>query len=145
MENRIQNDLTAAIKEQNEVRVATLRSIKAAIEYLKTAPNAPETFTDAEILQIISKLVKQRKDSIKMFNDAGRTDLVDKETAEMNILMEYLPQQMTEEEIRSKINDLKLLGNYNVGMVMKHFKEYFSGQYDSKTVSLIAKEIIDKS
>ena len=144
MENRIQTDLVAAMKAKDTVRLATLRSIKTAITVAKTAPNSPEKLTDADIQQIIQKLVKQRKDSAEQYVTAGRQELADNELAEMKVMEEYLPKQLTEEEIKNIIMGLMVRSDvcFNMGLVMKYFKEHYSGQYDGKIVSTIAKEML---
>ena len=143
MENRIQKDLVAAMKAKDTVRLASLRAIKTAITVAKTAPNAPETFTAPDIQNIIKKLVKQRKDSAEQYVSAGRQDLADNEIAEMKVMEEYLPQQLTEKDIRTVISYLidNSETNPNMGAVMKYFKEKYNGQYDGKMVSTIAKEM----
>ena len=144
MENRIQKDLVAAMKAKDTVKLATLRAIKTAITVAKTAPNAPETLTDADIINIIQKLVKQRKDSAEQYNDAGRPELAENELAEMKVMEKYLPKQMTESQIRLKIMELHDMGYSNMGVIMKYFKECYSGKYDGKVVSTTAKEILEK-
>lgn len=144
MENRIQTDLVAAMKAKDVVRLATLRGIKSAIMVAKTAPNAPETLTDADIQQIIQKLVKQRKDSAEQYIAAGRQELADNELAEMRVMEEYLPKQLSKEEIKDIIMGLMVRSDvcFNMGLIMKYFKEHYSGQYDGKMVSTIAKEML---
>jgi uncharacterized protein YqeY len=141
MENRIQKDLVAAMKAKDAVRLASLRGIKTAITVAKTAPNAPETLTDADIQNIIQKLVKQRKDSAEQYIAAGRQELADNEIAEMNVMEEYLPKQLSEQEIRDVIMGRMVQSDVpcNMGIVMKYFKENYSGQYDGKMVSAVAK------
>lgn len=145
MENIIQKDLVAAMKAKDTVRLASLRAIKTAITVAKTAPNAPETFTAADIQNIIKKLVKQRKDSAEQYVAAGRQDLADNEIAEMKVMEDYLPQQLTEKDIRDVIS--YLIDNSetkpNMGVIMKYFKEKYNGQYDGKMVSTIAKEMLE--
>lgn len=144
MENRIQKDLVTAMKAKDTVRLASLRAIKTAITVTKTAPNAPESLTDADIQQIIQKLVKQRKDSAEQYIAAGRQELADNELAEMKVMEEYLPKQLSEENIRDIISILMTSSASlcNMGIVMKHFKENYSGQYDGKAVSTIAKQML---
>ena len=144
MEKRIQNDLVSAMKTKDSVRLASVRAIKTAITMAKTSPGAPQELTDGDIQKIIQKLVKQRKDSADQYSAAGRPELADNELAEMAIMEEYLPKQMTEEEIRKVIMGLMVRSDvqYNMGLVMKYFKENYSGQYDGKMVSIIAKEIL---
>ena len=144
MENRIQNDLVAAMKAKDSVRLASVRAIKTAIKEKKTAPGAPSELTDGDIQKIIQKLVKQRKDSAEQYIAAGRQELADNELAEMSVMEDYLPKQLSEQDIRNIITNLKANSNTscNMGIIMKYFKENYSGQYDGKTVSIIAKELL---
>lgn len=144
MEKRIQTDLVSAMKAKDSVRLASLRAIKTAITVAKTAPGASSELTDGDIQNIIQKLVKQRKDSAEQFTAAGRQELADNELAEMNIMEEYLPKQLSEDEIRDIILSRIVQSNVpcNMGVVMKYFKENYSGQYDGKVVSSITKEML---
>lgn len=141
MEKRIQNDLVAAMKAKDSVKLASVRAIKTAITVAKTAPGAPSELTDGDIQKIIQKLVKQRKDSAEQYIAAGRQELADNEIAEMNIMEEYLPKQLSEEEIKDIVMRLMVQSDIpcNMGVVMKYFKENYSGQYDGKIVSTVAK------
>lgn len=144
MENRIQSDLVAAMKAKDSIRLASVRAIKTAITVAKTAPGAPSELTDGDIQKIIQKLVKQRKDSAEQYIAAGRQELADNELAEMSVMEGYLPKQLSEQDIRNVIANLKASSNTscNMGIIMKYFKENYSGQYDGKTVSIIAKELL---
>ena len=141
MEKRIQSDLVAAMKAKDSVRLASVRAIKTAITVAKTAPGAPSELTDGDIQKIIQKLVKQRKDSAEQYIAAGRQELADNEIAEMNVMEEYLPKQLSEQEIKDIVLSLVVKSDVpcNMGIVMKHFKENYSGQYDGKMVSTVAK------
>lgn len=94
-------DLTAAMKAKNAARLSTLRMVKAAI--MNKGVEKKRDLEDAEILQVIAALVKQRKDAIEQFQQAGRTDLVDKETAEIAILQEYLPAGASQADIDAAV------------------------------------------
>ena len=144
MEKRIQSDLVAAMKAKDSVRLASVRAIKTAITVAKTAPGAPSELTDGDIQKIIQKLVKQRKDSAEQYIAAGRQELADNEIAEMNVMEEYLPKQLSEQDIRDIIMGRMVQSDVpcNMGIVMKYFKENYSGQYDGKMVSIIAKEML---
>jgi uncharacterized protein YqeY len=141
MEKRIQSDLVAAMKAKDGVRLASVRAIKTAITVAKTAPGAPSELTDGDIQKIIQKLVKQRKDSAEQYVAAGRQELADNEIAEMNVMEEYLPKQLSEQEIKDIVMRLVVQSDIpcNMGVVMKYFKENYSGQYDGKIVSTVAK------
>lgn len=145
MENKIQKDLLNAMKAKDTVRVDTLRLIKAAIQNEKTNGSYHE-LTDADVIKLIQKLSKQHQESIEMYESAGRTDLVEKETAEKVILDEYLPKMMSNEELKSAIDEIVKEVNASnmkdMGKVMKELSNKYSGQYDGKTASMIIKEIL---
>lgn len=102
MENRIQKELMAAMKAKNEVRANTLRSIKAAMLNEKSN-GAHHELTDEDIVKIINKLIKLRKDSEDIYRAAGRNDLADKENAERIILEEFVPKKLTDEETKNAV------------------------------------------
>ena len=145
MEKRLQADLVSAMKNKDSVRLASVRAIKTAITVAKTAPGAPSEITDGDIQKIIQKLVKQRKDSAEQYIAAGRQELADNEIAEMNVMEEYLPKQLSEQDIRDIIFGRIVQSDFptcNIGIVMKYFKDNYSGQYYGKMVSTIAKEML---
>lgn len=146
MENRIQKDLVVAMKAKDTVRLASLRSIKTAITMAKTSPNAPETLTDSDIQKIIQKLVKQRKDSAEQYIAAGRQELADNELAEMEVMNEYLPKQLTEDEIEAEvkkvIEETGASSMKEMGKVMGIANKKLSGQADGKIISAIVKRLL---
>ena len=102
LNEKIATDLTAAMKAKDAPRLAALRMLKAAIMN-KGMVEKGRDLEDAEVLQVVASLVKQRRDSIEQFTKAGRTDLVDKETAEIAILEHYLPPAVSPEEIEAAV------------------------------------------
>lgn len=102
MEKKIQNDLMAAMKAKDELRANTLRSIKAAILNEKSN-GVHHELTDNDIIKIINKLIKLRKDSEEIFVAAGRQELADKEAQERAILEEYVPKKLTEDETKTAV------------------------------------------
>jgi hypothetical protein len=101
MNDQVGADLTAAMKARDASRLSALRMLKAAV--MNKGVEKGRDLDDAEVLQVIASLVKQRRDSIEQFTKAGRTDLVEKETAELNILQAYLPAGATPEEINAAV------------------------------------------
>ena len=97
----VNTDITAAMKARDASRLSALRMLKAAV--MNKGVEKGRDLDDAEVLQVIASLVKQRRDSIEQFSKAGRTDLVEKETAELNILQAYLPAGATPEEINAAV------------------------------------------
>ena len=143
MEARIQKDLIEAMKEKNTLRIAALREIKTAIMKYKTSADYKGTCTDADIIGIIQKLVKQHTESYNIYKDAGRTDLASEEFGQMEYLEEYLPKMMSnvqlEKVIDEVIRDLQLSTMKDMGKVMGHLKETFPNQYDAKYASTYVK------
>ena len=142
LEQRIQTDLMSAMKEKNETRVAALRSIKTAIQNEKTSGKFHE-LTDADVIGIIQKLSKQRKEAADIYADAGRNELAEKELAEKVFIDEYLPKMMSNDELAEKVSEIVAeLGADSIkqmGLVMKSLKEKYSGQYDPGAASAIVK------
>ena len=143
METKIQKDLVTAMKEKNTLRIAALREIKTAIMKYKTSADYKGTCTDADIIGIIQKLVKQHTESYNIYKDAGRTDLASEEFGQMEYLEEYLPQMMSNEQLEKVINevirDLGLSTMKDMGKVMGHLKQTFPNQYDAKHASAYIK------
>jgi uncharacterized protein YqeY len=102
LNEKIAADLTAAMKAKDAARLSALRMLKAAVTN-KGMVEKGRDLEDAEVLQVVASLVKQRRDSIEQFTKAGRTDLVDKETAEIAILEHYLPPAVSPEEIEAAV------------------------------------------
>ena len=101
MNDQVGADIAAAMKARDASRLSALRMLKAAV--MNKSVEKGRDLDDAEVLQVIASLVKQRRDSIEQFGKAGRTDLVDKETAELNVLQAYLPAGATPEEINAAV------------------------------------------
>ena len=101
MNDQVGADIAAAMKARDTSRLSALRMLKAAV--MNKGVEKGRDLDDAEVLQVVASLVKQRRDSIEQFGKAGRTDLVEKETAELNILQAYLPAGATPEEINAAV------------------------------------------
>ena len=132
LEEKIQKDLVVAMKNRQENTVSALRSIKTAIMETKTAPNGKKDLDDTDIVKIIQKLVKQRKESMDIYSQAGRHELADKEQQEMFALMNYLPKMLTEDELHTAIDgfiaELGASTMRDMGAVMKAL----AGKYPKK-------------
>lgn len=101
MNDQVGADIAAAMKARDASRLSALRMLKAAV--MNKSVEKGRDLDDAEVLQVVASLVKQRRDSIEQFTNAGRTDLVDKETAELTVLQAYLPAAATPEEIDAAV------------------------------------------
>lgn len=146
MEKRIQTDLVAAMKEKNVIKLASIRAIKTAITVAKTAPGAGE-ITDQDIIKIIQKLVKQRKESAQQYNDAGRFDLAANELAEAEIMEVYLPKQLSEIELEVElakiIVEVGATKPQDMGKVMGVATKRLAGLADGKAISTMVKKLLN--
>lgn len=147
MEKRIQADMIAAMKAKENIKVASLRAIKAAITLAKTAEGATGEVTDADITKIIQKLVKQRKESAQQYNDAGRFDLAANELAEADIMGVYLPRQLSEIELEVElakiIVEVGATKPQDMGKVMGVATKRLAGLADGKAISTIVKKLLN--
>lgn len=140
MKNRLNNDLKSAMKAKDTLQMNVIRLVKKYIQELETSVGHNGEATDAEIMKIISKLVKQGRDSAEQYKNAGRIDLYDEEIAQVNVLENYLPKQMTDEEIGVEIDKVMLeTGSTNMGVLMKELNSRLAGRADGKTISRILK------
>ena len=143
LEIKIQSDLVQAIKHRQDNAISALRFVKTAIMEVKTAPNGKKDLDDSDIVKIIQKLVKQRKESMDIYSQAGRDELADKEQQEMFALMNYLPKMLSESEVEEivakTIADLGATSMKDMGKVMGFINKTYAGQVDGSMVSRIVK------
>lgn len=141
MRAKISNDIKTAMKAGEKDKVGVLRLINAAIQTAEIEAKA--TIDDAAVLQVMTKMVKQRRDSIQQFTDGGRADLADKEKAEIAIIEQYLPKQMDEAAvaaaIKAAIAESGAAGPKDMGKVMGVLKVKFAGQMDFQKASAAVK------
>ncbi len=141
---RLQEDLKNSMKAKDGTRVSVLRFLLAAVKNREIANKGP--LEDEQVLQEITSSAKRRRESIDAFREAGRQDLVEKEEAELAILNDYLPERMSEEDLRSLIQEVitatgaSSMGD--LGAVMKQVMPRISGQADGKLVNQIVREIL---
>ena len=146
MEKRIQADMVSAMKAKETVRLASLRAIKAAIMLAKTAEGATGEITDQEIVKIIQKLVKQRKESAQQYTDAGRPELAENELAEAAAMEVYLPKQLTEAELETAlaeiIAEVGASKPQDMGKVMGVATKKLAGLADGRAISATVKKLL---
>ena len=148
MRDTIAQALRDAQKSQDRVRVATLRLVTAAIQDRDIANRGAgkERVSDDEILQILTKMVKQREESAKAFADGGRPELAAAERAEIEIVKEFLPRQIGEDELRricaDVIAEMGASSLRDMGAVMAVLKERYPGRIDFSRASTIVKELL---
>ncbi|MFC1548512.1 GatB/YqeY domain-containing protein [Candidatus Omnitrophota bacterium] len=142
-ENELMNDLKQALKSGDKVKVSVLRMLITEIKNKKIADRVEE-LDDSKILPLMQKMARQHKESIEIFNEGGRQDLVDKETTELKILEEYLPEQMSQEELErivsESIEKTGAASPKDMGKVMGEVLGRVAGRADGGTVSKIVKE-----
>lgn len=154
MRDRINQDIKDAMKSGEKARLSTLRLINAAIKDRDIAARVDEKgqstgkdrVGDDEILALLQKLIKQRRDSIESYQKGGRQDLADKEQAEIEVIEAYLPQQMSEQEINAAvatvIKDLGAESLKDMGRTMAALKERYTGQMDFSKASAQVKAML---
>ncbi len=146
LEKQIQTDMVAAMKAKESVRLAALRGVKAAILLAKTAEGGNGEVTDGDIVKIIQKLVKQRKESAEQYTAAGRPELAENELAEASAMEVYLPKQLSEEEVKAEL--VKIIAEVgaskpsDMGKVMGVATKRLAGLADGKMISTIVKSLL---
>jgi uncharacterized protein YqeY len=140
MKNKLNDDLKSAMKNKETLRLNTIRLVKKYIQELETSVGHSGDATDAEILKIINKLVKQGKDAAEQYKSAGRTDIYNDEMQQVAVLETYLPKQLTDDEIAIEIDKvMSETGSTNMGVLMKELNTRLAGRADGKTISRILK------
>jgi len=143
---QISEDIKAAMKARDKVRLETLRNIKKVFLEAKTAPGANDTLEDADALKIIAKLAKQGKESAATFTQQNRQDLADAELAQVKVIEEYLPKQLSEAEIEAAVKEIIAAvgaqGMKDMGRVMGVASKQMAGKADGRVISSIVKKLL---
>ena len=147
LEQQIQNDLKGAMISKDKVALAAIRGIKAAILLAKTAEGGQkETLEDAELIKIIQKLVKQRKESAAIYTQQNRPELAENELAEVAVMEKYLPKALSEEEVEAVVKqiiaDTGASSMADMGKVMGAATKQLAGQADGRIISSIVKRLL---
>ncbi|MEW5880873.1 MAG: GatB/YqeY domain-containing protein [Pseudomonadota bacterium] len=141
LKDRINEDMKAALRAKDAARLSAIRLLLAAIKQKEVDERI--VADDAAVTSIVEKLIKQRRDSIEQFAKAGRTDLVEKEKAELDLLMGYLPQQLSESELAAMVDaaiaESGAAGPQAMGKVMALLKPRVAGRADMGKVSALVK------
>ncbi|MDN4574734.1 glutamyl-tRNA amidotransferase [Pandoraea cepalis] len=137
LKERITEDMKTAMRAKAAERLGTIRLLLAAIKQKEVDERI--TLDDTAIVAVVDKLIKQRKDSISQFQAAGRTDLADKEAAELDVLMVYMPQQLSADEVeqavKAAVAQTGAAGPQDMGKVMGVLKGQLAGRADMTAVS----------
>ena len=147
LEQQIQNDLKAAMLAKDKVALASIRGIKAAILLAKTAEGGQkDTIEDAELVKIIQKLVKQRKESAAIYTEQNRPELAENELAEAAVMEKYLPKALSEEEVEAAVKEIiaqvGASSMADMGKVMGAATKQLAGQADGRVISGIVKKLL---
>ncbi len=140
----LSNSMKIAMREKNKLRLGTIRLIRADIKRVEI--DKRRTLDDSEILLVLDKMLRQRRDSIKQYESAGRQELAETEAAEIAVIQEFLPKQLSKHEvnalIESAIQESKASTLKDMGLVMAALKPKVQGLADMKEVSLIVKSLL---
>ncbi|BCG01110.1 aspartyl-tRNA amidotransferase subunit B [Paraburkholderia sp. PGU19] len=143
---RINDDMKAAMRARETERLGTIRLLLAAIKQREVDDRVE--LDDAAVTAVVDKMIKQRKDSIAQFETAGRTDLVDKEKAELDVLIAYMPAQLSDAEVAAEVQaavaQVGATGPQDMGKVMGVLKPKLAGKADMTAVSAQVKAALSK-
>ena len=145
LKSQVEQDIRRAMKARSETELSTLRLLMAALKQQEIDHRIE--LTDADVLTIIEKMTKQRKESLRIFREAQRDELADKEQAELDILMSYMPQQINPGEakaaVQAAISEADAQGPKDMGKVMGILKSQLAGKADFSALSAIVKEMLN--
>ena len=146
LEEKINNDLKQAMLNKDEASLRGIRAIKSAILLAKTEKGAAKTLNDEAETRLLQKLVKQRKDSLEIYEKENREDLAKKEREEIVVIERYLPQQLSMAELKEALkkimNDVGAQSPQDLGKVMGIATKQLAGKADGKTISTLVKELL---
>ncbi len=146
LKDQITEDMKTAMRAKDAPRLLTIRGLLAALKQKEVDERI--TLDDAAVVAIIDKLIKQRKDSISQFQAAQRTDLVDKESAELAVLESYLPQRLSAEQIQEQVSlilqEINATSPADMGKAMAAAKAKLAGQADMGLLSSIVKQTLNR-
>lgn len=147
LSKNIVEEIKNAMRAKDKVRLEALRGIKSAIMLAQTEKGAGTELGDEEELKILTRLQKQRKDSISIYEEQGRQDLADEEKAQLAVIEGFLPKAMTEEELAEYLNalisEIGASGPQDMGKVMGRASKELTGKADGKTISAKVRELLN--
>ena len=146
LEEKVMADLKTAMLAKDEKSLRSLRAIKAAIINLKTSEGFSGAIKNDDEIKLLQKLVKQRKESLEIYEKQNRSDLAEKEKEEIAVIEKFLPKQMSEEELReviaSIVKETGATSQADMGKVMGMANKQLGGKADGKTIAAVVKEIL---
>ena len=148
LEQKIMTELKAAMLAKDEAGLRSLRAIKAAILLVKTSEGGGRELKEDDEIKLLQKLVKQRKDSLEIFQQQNRPDLAKKEEEEIAVIEKFLPKQLSTDELKAElqkiIEETGAASPGDLGKVMGVASKKFAGKADGKTISALVKELLSK-
>lgn len=145
---KIDTEIKAAMLAKNEARLRGLRAIKAALLLAKTEKGANDELTDETAVKAIQKQIKQRRDSIEIYRGQNREDLAKVEQEELEVMEEFLPKQLSPDELRAEIgkiiSDLGITDIKEMGKVIGAANKALAGRSDGKSISEMVKQVLSK-
>ena len=149
LEQKVMGDLKEAMLSKNEKAMRSLRAIKAAIILARTEEGSGGTISEESEIKLLQKLIKQRKDSLEIYQKQNRADLAQKELEEIEVIEKFLPAQMSADELKSRlrsiITEVNASSPADMGKVMGLATRQLAGKADGKTISAIVKELLSES
>tara|TARA_B100000965_G_scaffold47767_1_gene34983 strand:+ start:3826 stop:4278 length:453 start_codon:yes stop_codon:yes gene_type:complete len=144
--DKISEELKKAMKAKDNIALQSIRAIKSELLLLRTKSGNPNNLSNEEEMKVLQKLIKQRRESAKIFREQNRIDLAEPEEAQAKIIEGFLPEQLNEEKIRELVEEIILSngaeGIKDMGKVMNQASSKMAGQADGKIISIIVKEIL---
>jgi uncharacterized protein YqeY len=146
LEEQLNADLLDATRKNENTRKLAIRSVKAAMSEAKVAGPQARSLSDEDVLTIIARQIKQRRDSVEEFRKGGRTDLIEQEEAEIKILETYLPPQLDEAAVRARaqevVAELGVSDMKGMGPVMKRLSTELRGRADGQMINRVVRELL---
>jgi uncharacterized protein YqeY len=144
--DQISNDIAAAMKAKDKVRLMALRSIKKYFIEAKTAPGANDELTDEAAIKILAKLAKQGRDTAVIYTQQSRQDLADEELAQVAVIEEYLPKQLSADELKAELQaiiaQVGATSARDMGRVMGAATKALTGRAEGRAISAMVKELL---
>lgn len=148
LEQKVMAEMKDAMKAKDEASLRALRGIKAEIIKAKTEPGAGGEISEEGELKLLQKMMKQRKDSLEIYQQQGRQDLLQKEQEEINVIEKFLPQQLSQEELKAELQSIiaetGASSPADMGKVMGAATKKLAGRADGKAISAAVKELLSK-
>ena len=145
LSEKINNDLKEAMKSKDAFKLGVIRMVKGAMQLAKKSPR--EELTDDDVINVLSKQIKMRKEAIESFEKAGRDDLVEQNKKEIEILSSYMPEELSDEELNKILDkvfdEVKPTSAKDMGLVMKNVTPLVKGRVDMSLVSRLIKERLE--